>query len=196
MSGGPVTKDTSTILLGLTQVRVGASAANIANTAAVLSASDSIGSMSATKFVGNTDYWKHESGFPLAEDMTLVLRESAALEGQFEEITPYNMALALGKDPTGGGYAAAHSGEVGLGARSAPAYIRMEALSTFPDDTYSMLFIFPRCQVTSSPELDMQKEDNAKPPITFESKRADSEVSGGNAAWDGKSLGVIRFLGG
>ncbi|PIW31782.1 MAG: hypothetical protein COW28_06865, partial [bacterium (Candidatus Ratteibacteria) CG15_BIG_FIL_POST_REV_8_21_14_020_41_12] len=66
-------------MLGLAQVRIGASAANIASTAAVLSVSDSIGALAATKFTGNTDFWVHESGFPLTEDMTIVLREKAAL---------------------------------------------------------------------------------------------------------------------
>jgi len=191
---GPVTKNTSSLMLGLAQVRIGASATNIASTAAVLSVSDSIGALAATKFTGNTDFWVHESGFPLTEDMTIVLREKAALECQFEEITPFTLAMALGTDPTAGGYTEVHSGEISLGGRTSPAYIRMEALYTFPDDMYSMLIVFPRSQVTSSPELDMQREDNAKPPVTFEAKRADSEVSGGNAAWNGKPLGLIRFL--
>ena len=52
---GPVTIDTSSLMIGLAQVRVGASATNIAFTAPVLSASDSVGAMADVKFVGNTD---------------------------------------------------------------------------------------------------------------------------------------------
>lgn len=293
---GPVTKDTSTVALGLAQIRVGKSAANIASIVPVLTAGDSIGAMASTKFVGNVDYWKLESGFPLLEDMTIPLRESAALECEFKEISSKNLALARGIDPfadinakavngvskttlgtlTGviavnnaGGvkteqytvvftaadeisiYGAAagfighyaditipiapagiggplftipanffsgtwavdetftfttsafvagtaaysnnHSGDIKLGALKAPDYVRMEAVYTYPNAINHMYIIFPRANATSSVELDLQIEDNANVPLTFEAKRADDEVAGGNAVWNDMTLGRILF---
>jgi hypothetical protein len=180
---GPVTTDTSTLALGLAQIRVGASAANIGNIHPVFTASDSIGSLANTKFMSNTDYFKHEAGFPLLEDYTIALRENAALECTFE---------AIGVDASTG-YTDVHSGEVALGGRTAPAFVRMEANYTFPDGVHYMNIIFPRAQVVSSVEIDLQKETNAGVPITFESKTADANVTGGNAVWNGKPLGRIAF---
>lgn len=190
---GPITKDTSSLALGLAQVRVGGSAANIAKELPQLSASNSIGALANTKFTGNTEYFKHESGFPLLEDYSIPIREAAMLECSFEEINPFNLALANGLDPTGGGYDDVHSGEIALGGKTAPAYLRMEAEYTFPNGTNKMHIIFPRAQVTSSAELDMQQEANAASPITFESKDSSSDTTGGNAVWDDKPLGVIQF---
>jgi hypothetical protein len=94
-----MTKDTSTIPLGLAQIRVGDSATNIATATAVLLAAASIGALANTKFTGNVDYWKLESGFPLLEDLSIPIREAASLECAFKELTPYNLALARGIDP-------------------------------------------------------------------------------------------------
>jgi hypothetical protein len=69
----------------------------------------------------------------------------------------------------------------------------MEAIYTYPNQTNHMYIIFPRAQVTSSMDLSFAQEDNANVPITIESKRADSEVSGGDAAWDNSPLGRIYF---
>ena len=98
---GPVTVNSSAVPLGLAQIRVGASAANIAVATPVLAASASIGALANTKFAGNVDYWKLESGFPLLEDLSIPIREAASLECAFKELTPYNMALARGIDPAG-----------------------------------------------------------------------------------------------
>jgi len=294
---GPLTKDTSTVALGLAQIRVGSSVANIANTSVALTSSESIGALASTNFTSNVDYWKLESGFPLLEDLTLPLRETASLECEFKELTPFNLAMAKGINPiadvsatatagasvttsgtvigvitvtdaggvttedwtvvfTGataasvygsvsghvgdwadytagafapdnggnpyfslpqdffGGtwtadetftfstteyvagtsaYASAHSGSIGLGSISAPEYIRMEAVYTYPNGTNHMYIVFPRANVVSSVEINMQTEDNANVPITYEAKRADSEVSGGNAVWDTMPLGRIYF---
>lgn len=296
---GPLTKDTSTIALGLAQIRVGPSAANVATATAALAAANSIGALANTKFTSNVDFWKLESGFPALEDLSLPVRESAMLECAFKEITPYNIALARGIDPSGAvsaevtggssntaagatsgsitvddnggvitenwtvvftaagatgtysvygdatglvgtadqdktaqfapdnggnpyftipadffddnwavdetyvfttkaysadaGYGQAHSGSIDLGGLKAPDYVRMEAVYTFPNGTNTMTIIFPRANVTSSMELDMQSEDSANVPISFEAKRADSEVTGGNAAWDSAPLGKIIF---
>lgn len=192
---GPVTKDTSTVALGLAQIRIGASAANIAEQHQVLAAGDSIGAMASTKFNSTMEIWKLESGFPLLEDYQIPIRESASLECAFREMTPYNLALARGYDPTGGGFDEAHSGEIALGdfdTRSIE-YVRMEARYTFPNGTNYMDIIFPRAQVVPNTEMDFQGEDAAAVAIAFESKRADSEVSGGSVVWDDKPLGWIKF---
>ena len=189
---GPVTKDTSTIALGLAQIRILESATNIALIQPQASASDSIGALANTKFMGNTDWFRLESGFPLLEDYAVPIREAASLECAFKEITPYNMALAYGLDPTGGSYAEEHSGEVALGGRTVPEYVRMEAKYTYPSGTDYMYIIFPRAQTgTAAIEVDLQVEDAAAVPVVFEAKRADSEIDGGSAVWDDKPLGRI-----
>ena len=298
---GPVTKDTSTVALGLAQIRVGPAAANVGNINRVLNSIDSIGALASTKFTSNVDYWKLESGFPMLEDLTIPIRESAMLECAFKEVTPKNLALARGLDPfTGGGtltpeatsvvqsadpaaaigaasnitvdqtygkvdvytitmlsgtsyrvesynngplqddgatdvgtdenfsfdgvntaitilantlsgtltagdtfrfvvyddgsdYADNHSGAIGLGNLKAPDYIRMEAVYTYPNQVNHMYIIFPRANVTASTELDLQAEDNANVPLSFEAKRADSEVDGGDVVWDTMPLGRIYF---
>ena len=190
---GPLTKDVSTVALGLAQVRVGAAAANIGNIAPVLTSSNSIGALANTRFAGETEFWRLESGFPLMEDTAIPLRTKATLECSFKELTPANLALAIGKEWSG--EVLTHSGEVSLGNLVAPIYLRMEANYTFPNGINYMNIIFPRCQVTSSVEMDLQAEDNVNVPITFEAKRADSELSGeaGNAVWDNKPLGRVIF---
>lgn len=189
---GPVTTDTSTIALGLAQIRIIASAANITNIHLASVAGDSIGALANTRFVGNVDWYRLESGYPLIEDYIAPIREGAMLEAAFKEITPFNMALAHGIDPTSG-YAEVHSGEVALGSRVAPAYVRMEARYTFPNGSNYMDIIFPRAQVSASVEMDLQAEDAAAVPVSIESKNASSDVSGGNAIWDSKALGRIAW---
>jgi hypothetical protein len=103
-----------------------------------------------------------------------------------------NMAYARGIDASSG-YTAAHSGEVALGGLVAPAYVRMEAVYTYPDGINEMQIIFPRANVVSSIEIDLKAEDSAAVPITFEAKRADSLTAGGNSIWDNKPLGRILW---
>jgi len=94
---------------------------------------------------------------------------------------------------TGGSYEDAHSGEINLGAMSAPAYVRAEAIYTYPNQTNHMYIIFPRANVTSSTELSFNESENANVPITIEAKRADSGVTDGDAVWDVGPLGRIYF---
>lgn len=293
MRTGPVTKDVSTVALGLAQIRVGASAANVSNANACLTSSDSMGAMADTKMTSNVEYWKLTSGFPALEDLSIPLSESCSFECAFKEITPKNMALARGIDPftvgagvgasaigvitsalgtvdaakvvvcaatcpvdtftvkftsataytiegfntgalTGSGtvstestfqldavlaitipantftgtwasgdrarfatsqngYANNHAGEIGLGGLKAPEFIRMEAVYTYPNGTNHMYIIFPRANVSSNLEIALSATDNAAPTITFEAKRSDSEVAGGNAVWNQKPLGRIYW---
>jgi hypothetical protein len=189
---GPVTRDTTTVALGLAQIRVGASATYVSNAGAALSKTDSMGAMASTKYTGKVDYWKLESGFPKMEDLVIPLSVSAQLDCSFKEVSPKNLAYAMGKDASTG-YTTAHSGEIGIGDLVAPAYIRMEAVYTFPNGTDTMTILFPRAQATSSIEMDFKDSDAVAVPVTFEAKRADSEVSGGNAVWDAAPLGKIIY---
>ena len=190
---GPTTKDTTTVALGLAQVRIGNSANNLTKQHPVLTASDSIGALANTKFVGNAEFIKLESGYPMLEDAVFPLRESAALECAFKEQTPFNLALARGLDPTNALYANAHTGSIKLGTLAAPVNVRMEAIYTYPDGTNTMNIIFPRAQVSGNIEMDFAPEEPAAVAIAIEAKRADSEVSGGNAAWDDKPIGQILW---
>lgn len=192
---GPITKDTSSLVLGLFQIRVVDSSDNIGNQALVSSSSDSIGALANTTFRGNTEWYKHETSFPLIEDFTTPIREAAALECAFEEMTPQNFALAYGKDITDAPESAftAHSGELSLGARTTPDYIRMEARYTYPNGTNFLDIIFPRAQVSADVEAAFVSDTSAAVTIMFESKVASSDVTGGDAIWDDEPLGVIRW---
>jgi len=190
---GPTTKDTSSLALGLAQFRVGNSADNIGSIHNVLTDSDSIGSLTDSKFIGSREYWTHESGFPLLEDHIIAVREGARVEGNFEELSPYNLALVWGIDPTSGDYALAHSGEIKLGALSSPVFLRTELHYSFPNTDYTMDAIFPRSQVTGDADLGFQKEEGIASPIVITAKRADSGISGGNAVWDDMPIGRIAF---
>ena len=192
---GPVTKDTTTVALGLAQIRIADYSGEIANPHPALVAANSIGALANTKYTGNTDWFKLESGFPLLEDFTTPIREAAMLECAFKEITPLNMAIAHGKNPNEPQYqSTVHSGEVTLGGRVSPAFIRMEAQYTYPDGVNRMYIIFPKAQISASVEADLATEDAAAVPMVIEAKRADSEVTGtypGNVVWDDKPLGRI-----
>ena len=190
---GPVTTDTTTIALGLAQIRVGDSATNIGDIQPALSSDDSIGALANTTWRGPTEWYKLESGFPLIEDFTTPIREAAQLECAFKEITPANVALAYGHDPNAEPYASmtVHSGEVPLGGRTAPDYVRMEARYTYPSGTDYMDIIFPRAQVSADPEMALAETDAVAMTLIFESKNASSDVTGGNAVWDNKPLGRI-----
>ena len=72
-------------------------------------------------------------------------------------------------------------------------YVRMEAMYTFPNGTNYMHIIFPRAQPVPATEMDLQAEDAVAVTLTFESKRADSEVVGGSSVWDSMPLGWIKF---
>jgi hypothetical protein len=189
---GPITKDTSTVALGLAQIRVGASASNIATVSPVLSSGNSIGALANTKFTSKIDLWRLESGFPLLEDAVIPIKETASMECAFKEITPMNLAFARGLDASTG-YTATHSGEIRLGTMAAPAYVRMEAVYTYPNGSNYMTIIFPRAQVDPNIEADFKDNDAAASPLVFNAKNADSSVTGGNANWDIKPLGVILF---
>ncbi len=194
---GAVTINTSAIALGLAKIKVGSSADNISEADPVLVSGDSVGALTSSKFTSEVEWWRHMSGFPELEDLVIVLREKAMLEGEMEEITPLNMAIARGRDPKIAPQTsfAVHSGEVALGDRAvtaaAPAYVRMEAEYTFPNGTNKLQIVFPRAQVTSSLEIDLQSEDNAKVPVVFEAKRADAEVTDGHYVWDERPLGRV-----
>ena len=154
---------------------------------------DSLGALNTSSFTSNVEYWKLESGFPMLEDMTIPLRESAMLECEFKEVHPRNLAYARGIDASGADFDDNHSGSISLGTMVAPAFVRAEAVYTYPDGIHKMIMIFPRANVTSSVNLSFAAEDNANVPITIEAKRADSEVVGGHSTWNDAPLGRILF---
>ena len=190
---GPLTKDTTTIALGLAQIRIGNSPNNITKQNPILTAAASLGALASTTFTSNSEYFMLESGYPLLEDATYPLREKAMLECAFKEMTPANFALAKGLDPTT--YTSVHTGRVALGAISTPEFVRMEAIYTYPDGVNTMNIIFPRAQVTSAIEAEFAEEEPAAVAVQIEAKRADSGITDvgnpGNSAWDDKPLGVI-----
>ena len=114
------------------------------------------------------------------------------LECGFKELSLYNLSLARGIDPS---ELDEYDDSIALGGLIAPAFVRMEAVYTFPDNQTQMVIIYPRANVVSSMEMDLKAEDAAVIPITFEAKRADSGITtGGDAAWDNMPLGTIVFL--
>lgn len=186
---GPLTKDSTTIAIGLAQIRIGPSAANIGNYNPCLGSAHSIGNLSATKYMGNLEFYTLESGYPMLEDAIFPLREGAGYELTFREFTPANWALAYGQDPAG--QTNVHEGSIALGNISTPTVIRMEALYVFPDATNIMVFVFPRAQVEANIEAENAMEEPAGVTVSVKSKRADSGISGGNAIWDNAPLGRI-----
>lgn len=192
---GPLTKDEKTLAVGLAQVRVGSFSDNVNNLHPALGDTDSIGALANTKLTSEVEYLDFQSGFPKLTDKTIPLSENALLDCAFYEFTPVNLALAKGKDINSGEYATMsnYSGEMPLGAMVAPDNIRMEAKYTFPDGDTFMYIIFPKAQVKSSVEVDLQDEDWASSPVQFVAQRADSQISGGSSVWDDKPLGRVGF---
>ncbi|MCE5226096.1 MAG: hypothetical protein LLG05_09605 [Porphyromonadaceae bacterium] len=188
---GPLTRNPGAVALGLAQIRVGAAAANIANAAPALLSTDSVGALANTKYVGKADFWKLESGFPLLEDLSIPIRESSQLDCAFKELTVKNIAMARGIDPS---TIDEYDDSIALGGLVAPDYVRMEAVYTFPDAQTQMIIIFPRANVVSSMEIDLKESDAAAVPVSFEAKRADDGVTGGNSAWNSMPLGTIVFV--
>lgn len=186
---GPITKDPTTIALGLADVRVGVSVTYIGQIAAVLASNKSVGTLANTKFISTVEVYKLLSGYPLLEDAVFPLSEVAAFELAFREITPANMALARGLDPSS--YTDAHKGQIALGNIASPVNIRIEIIYTYPDGTNTMTFIFPRAQITAAIEMDFAPEEPAAVAVRAESKRADGSISGGHVIWDAKPLGLI-----
>jgi hypothetical protein len=193
MVSGPITLDATTWVVGLMQIRIGASATNIATATPVLTAADSIGAMAETAIRGQTEFFKQMSGFPKQEDGTIPISETFAIECAFKEITPFNMALARGLDPIADtpDYDDEHNGTIALGGLVAPLDIRVEAVYTFPDGTNFFTVVLPRGQAVASTEVAHAEESEASVPIVFESKNASSDNTAGDAAWDDMPLGAI-----
>lgn len=188
---GPVTKDSTTIALGLADVRIGASSTYIGQVAAILGSAASMGALANTKFISTVEVYKLLSGYPMIEDAVYPLSEIAAFEVGFREMTPANFALARGLDPAD--YANAHTGVIKLGNIISPVSVRAEFIYTYPDGTNTMTIVYPRAQVVAAIEMDYAAEEPAAVAVRIESKRADSGISGGHSIWDDKPLGYIRW---
>ena len=139
---GPITRDASTVAVGLAQIRVGNSAANIANAMPCLTSSHSIGALADTKLTSSVEFWKLESGFPAQEDLSIPIKETVSLECSFKEITPRTIALARGIDPTSGGSTVTAMGftvfKSVAGTYDSAKIITCE--TTCPQDTFTVKF--------------------------------------------------------
>jgi len=99
---GPVTRDTSTVALGLARILVGPCLTNVDQRDPVLDQNmNSLGALNSTSFTSNIEFWSYMSGFPRMEDITIPLSETAQLECEFKEVKPWNLAIARGLDPAG-----------------------------------------------------------------------------------------------
>jgi len=192
---GPIVKQTSAIALGPAEIRVGSFSANVTNLHAALTSSNSLGAMATTKFAGNSDWFTLETGFPKMADHDICIREAAALDCSFQEITPMNVALAFGYDPNAAPYATmtVHSGEIPLGGRTVGVDVRMEAIYTYPNGTNYMKIIFPRAHVIGNVEQDFNDESAQAVPISFQARTADINVSGGSSIWNDRPLGRVEW---
>ncbi len=141
---------------------------------------------SATEFSVNGETGTAGTEFTLTDTFTLP-------EGYFTGTWDAGDTHTIAIYASGGNYADAHSGEVTLGTMSSPAFVRVEAIYTYPNQINHLYIIFPRANVTSSMNLNFAAQDNANVPITLEAKRADSGVVGGHVAWNNAPLGRIYF---
>jgi len=98
-----ITKDTGAILLGMMDIRVGPSAANIGTATPVLTTAHSLGALAEVTYNSTKAYYTHMSGFPMYEDLILPTQGGETMTCAFEEITPKNLAIAQGIDPSVGG---------------------------------------------------------------------------------------------
>ena len=140
---GPITKDTSAIALGLMDVRVGPSASNIGTATPVLTSTHSLGALADSTFTASTTFYEHYSGFPQNKDLVLPTQSNQSITCSFEEITPKNLAIAQGIDPS-----TASSGWVGEGytvvSSTAGTYNTSDEIDGGTDaesDTYRVVFL-------------------------------------------------------
>jgi hypothetical protein len=89
-------------------------------------------------------------------------------------------------------YSDDYAGSVALGVGGLPAYVRIEAVQQYGYG-HSYTVILPRSQVISSVDVS-QAETEGNIPMQFEGTRADSAVSGGNAAWDDYPTGRLYWV--
>lgn len=109
---GPVSRFVGARTIGLMQVRIGKSAANISLNTAVLDSNNSIGAVASTKWTATKEYYEYKSGTPPKTDGYETLTLAAGIECAFLEHTPFNYALADGQDPLADVNAAAVKGTV------------------------------------------------------------------------------------
>lgn len=137
----------------------------------------------ATAFFGGTTTAADVYSLVVTSSTLLTIASSAFVNGTF--VTGHTLAIPITKD-------AAHSGSIGLGDLTSPVFLRVEVVFTYPNGKI-LTAIFPRCNVTSSVELDGQAEDFASSPVKFEAKRADDAIAGGLSLWNVNPLGRLHF---
>jgi hypothetical protein len=100
---GPRTQNPQSLAIGLMEVRVGPSAANISTTTPVLTTSQSLGALSSASYTFNREYYEHWSDFPMIKDYVIPTQETQQITCEFEEMTPRNLAILQGIDPSSAG---------------------------------------------------------------------------------------------
>jgi hypothetical protein len=140
---GPVTKDTSAIALGLMDVRVGPSAANIGTATPVLTTAHSIGALATSTYTGTITYYEHYSDFPLSKDLILPTQGDEMITCAFEEITPKNLAIAQGLDPSVAGTSWVGEGYKVVSSTSGTynASDEIDGGADAESDTYRVIFL-------------------------------------------------------
>jgi len=137
---GPLTRDTSTVALGLAQIRLGDASAFISSRSPVFGQQDSMGALGSTKFNSTVEQWKLESGFPKLEDMSIPVSEVASMECSFKEITPKNLALARGLNPFEDVSATVKEGSAVTTSGTTSGDIAVDDAGGAVDDVWSVVF--------------------------------------------------------
>lgn len=105
MATGPRTKSPQNIALGLMDIRLGNSAANIGTTTPVLTSSNSLGALADASYTFSKEFYQHRSAFPAVLDLVIPTSGDEMITCSVEEISPYALAVSQGIDPTSAGSA-------------------------------------------------------------------------------------------
>lgn len=105
MATGPRLINPDRLALGLMEVRVGPSAANIATTTPVLTSAHSLGALSDATYSFSREYFEYYAQFPRIKSVVIPTQETQTITCSFDEVTPRNLAILQGIDPSAAGSA-------------------------------------------------------------------------------------------
>lgn len=190
----PVYRNSTTVMLGLAQIRIAESAPYIGYPTACLTKAHSLGAMVETRILGEDFDYILRSGFPQTDDLIIAYEQHVIVECVLREITPINMALMFGQayDPTT--YDDPHDGQIYLGTRGVTSFIRVEFIYWYPESNYQMHLILPKAYISTEVLIDWAVEDDYGAPFACVSTPSDSDSIGGHAIWDAAPLGCFCFL--
>jgi hypothetical protein len=103
MATGPRTKSPQNIALGLMDIRLGNSAANIGTVTPVLTASNSLGALADASYTFSKEFYQHRSAFPAVLDLVIPTSGDEMITCSVEELSPYALAVSQGIDPSAAG---------------------------------------------------------------------------------------------